>query len=343
MLALRKSAPGFGLEAMAVAEPPAPGPGEVRIAIEAVGICGSDVHAYEWTDGYGHMVPYLPLTMGHECAGRVVAAGAGVGLAPGRRVAVHPRVHLAEGGAAWPGDPRLGARRVSLGLTRDGAFASLLTVPAANCIPLPEALDAELGALVEPLAVAAEAVLVGEVGLGDRVLVLGPGTIGQGLALMARAAGASRVVIVGRADAPRFAVLRQLGFSEFIDVAEAPLAQQLPGVTDRKPFDVVLEATGHPGSILEALPFLKREGVLVAAGIHAAPLVLPLTDFVRNRHQLRASHGSEHATWERVIALMARDPEAYRPMITHRLPLARGLEGFELARQRAASKVMLQP
>jgi threonine dehydrogenase-like Zn-dependent dehydrogenase len=91
------------------------------------------------------------------------------------------------------------------------------------------------------------------------------------------------------------------------------------------------------------LAVLKREGILVVAGIHAAPLSLPLTTFVRNRHQLRASHGSEHRTWESVIALLARDPEAYRPMITHRMPLQRGLEGFELSRQRAASKVILMP
>ncbi|MGY4801164.1 zinc-dependent alcohol dehydrogenase, partial [Teichococcus aerofrigidensis] len=186
------------------------------------------------------------------------------------------------------------------------------------------------------------AVRLGGVGLGDTVLVLGPGTIGQGLALMARAAGAGRVVIAGRADAPRFAVLRRLGFTDLVDVAEAPLAEGVRALTGGA-VDVVLEATGHPPSVTEALGVLRRDGVLVVAGIHAAPLTLPLTDFVRNRHQLRASHGSARGTWDRVLALLARDPEGFRPMITHRLPLERGLEGFELSRQRAASKVILTP
>jgi threonine dehydrogenase-like Zn-dependent dehydrogenase len=261
----------------------------------------------------------------------------------GTRVAVHPRVQRSDGQVAWPGDPRLRGTRLSLGLTADGGFAALVNVPAGNALPLPDAVDAELGALVEPLSVAAEAVLVGEVGIGDTVLVLGPGTIGQGLALMARAAGAGRVIVAGRGDQPRYAVLRELGFAEIVDVGDGPLADQVLAITGGKPVDVVLEATGHPPSITDALPVLKREGVLVVAGIHAAPLSLPLTVFVRNRHQLRASHGSEPRTWERVIALLARDPEAYRPMITHRLPLARGLEGFELSRQRAASKVILIP
>lgn len=343
MLALRKTQAGFGIEALDVPEPGAPAPGEVTVRVEAVGICGSDVHAYEWTDGYGHMVPHLPLTMGHEFAGRVVAVGAGVAVAEGTRVSVHPRLERGDGQVAWPGDPRLRGARRSLGLTADGGFASFVNVPAGNALPLPDAIDAELGALIEPLSVAAEAVLVGEVDIGDSVLVLGPGTIGQGLALMARAAGAGRVIVAGRADQPRYAVLRDLGFTDIVDVGEGPLAEQVLAITGGKPVDVVLEATGHPPSITDALPVLKREGVLVVAGIHAAPLTLPLTVFVRNRHQLRASHGSEHRTWERVIALLARDPEAYRPMITHRLPLARGLEGFELSRQRAASKVILTP
>jgi len=343
MLALRKTRAGFGLEAHDVPEPEPVGPGQVRVQVEAVGICGSDVHAYEWTDGYDFMVPHLPVTMGHEFAGRVVAAGPGVVLPVGTKVSVHPRVYPGDGPATWPGDRRIRGTHQSLGLTIDGGFARFLNVPAGNALPLPETVDTELGALVEPLAVAAEAVLVGQVGLGDTVLVLGPGTIGQGLALMARAAGAGRVIIAGRADQPRFAVLGQLGFTDVVDVAEGPMKEQVLAANGGRPVDVVLEATGHPPSITDALPALKYEGVLVVVGIHPGPLSLPLTTFVRNRHQLRASHGSEPRTWERVIALLARDPEGYRPMITHRLPLERGLEGFELSRQRAASKVILLP
>ncbi len=343
MLALCKMRAGFGLDALDVPDAPPPGPGEALVRVEAVGICGSDVHAFEWTDGYGHLEPYLPVIMGHEFAGLVVETGPGVRIAVGTRVAVHPAVYRGDGKVAWPGDPRIDVPRLSLGLTVNGAFASLVTVPAGSLLALPDNVDAELGALVEPLSVAADAVLVGDVTLGDTVLVLGPGTIGQGLALMARAAGAGRVIVVGRADEPRFAVLRDLGFTDLIDVADGPLAEQVLARTGGHPVDVVLEATGHPASITDALPVLKRGGVLVAAGIHPEPLSLPLTVFVRNRHQLRASHSSKHETWERVIALIARDPENFRPMITHRLPLDRGLEGFELARQRAASKVILIP
>jgi threonine dehydrogenase-like Zn-dependent dehydrogenase len=343
MLALRKTKPAFGLDFAEVPEPPRPGAGEVTLNVEAVGICGSDVHAYEWTEGYGFMTDRMPVTMGHEFAGTVIATGPGAGVPEGVRVTVTPAIACGACPSCRRDDARNCERREALGLTRDGGFARRLTLPAHNCIALPATVDMELGAMSEPLGVGCEAVLVGEVGLGDTVLVLGPGTIGQGIALMARAAGAGRVLVAGRADAPRFDVLRSLGFDELIDVAEGPLREQVLSATGGRPVDVVLEATGHPASIAEGMGVLRKGGVIVAVGIHPAPVGFNLTDFVRMRHQLRASHGSSRPTFDRVLALMARDPEAFRPMITHRLPLARGLEGFELARQRAASKVILQP
>nr|WP_314074666.1 alcohol dehydrogenase catalytic domain-containing protein [uncultured Roseococcus sp.] len=343
MKALRKTAPEFGLLLDDPAEPPAPGPGEVVVRVENVGICGSDVHAYEWTDGYQFMTKRLPLTMGHEFAGHVAAAGPGTPWKVGDRVAAMPGITCGTCPSCRKGDPRNCTQRETVGLTVDGGFARHVRLPAANCIALPDNVDTEVGALAEPLVVACEAVVTAEIGLGDTVLVLGPGTIGQGLAIMARAAGASRVIVAGRGDAPRFDVLRALGFHDIVDVAEGPLSEQVMALTGGQPVDVVLEATGFPTSINEGLTVLRKSGVIVAVGIHAAPLTIPLTDFVRMRHQLRASHGGSRATWDRVLRLLSRDPEGFRPMITHRLPLERGVEGFELSRQRAASKVMLQP
>jgi threonine dehydrogenase-like Zn-dependent dehydrogenase len=343
MQALRKTAAGFGLAFQEVPHAQPPGPGEVVLKVEAAGICGSDVHAYEWTGGYEFMVPALPVTMGHEFSGRVWRTGTGTGFQGGERVCVIPMVACGACTNCRAGDGRNCLNRQGIGLTRDGGFAAEVRVPAACCVALPEAVDAELGALVEPLGVGAEAVLAGEVRLGDTVLVMGPGTIGQAIALFARRAGAARVLISGRADAPRFDVCRALGFTELLDVAEAPLAGQVLAATGGRAVDVVLEATGVPATLNEGLAVLKKGGACVVVGIHAGAVTLPLTDFVRNRHQLRASHGCERRTWDRVVAHLAGDPEGFRPMITHRMALDRGLEGFELARQRAASKVILTP
>lgn len=343
MLTLRKTKPEFGLDMAEAPEAAAPGPGEVMLRVENAGICGSDVHAYEWTDGYGFMVPHLPVTMGHEFAGRVIARGTGVSLAEGTPVAVMPAVSCGACANCARGDLRNCFNRRAIGLSMPGGFAKHVTLPASSCLPLPDALDTELGALVEPLTVGCEAVLTGEVGLGDTVLVMGPGTIGQTIALFARMAGAGRILVSGRADGPRFDVMRELGFHDIIDVAEGTLEDQVLAATGGRKVDVVIEATGYPPSINDGLGVLRTGGVLVVAGIHPGPLTLHLTNFVRARQQLRATHACDRPTWDKVIAAMAREPETFRRLITHRLPLERGLEGFELARQRAASKVMLQP
>jgi threonine dehydrogenase-like Zn-dependent dehydrogenase len=343
MLSLRKTQSAFGLDFAEMPQASDPAAGEVTVEVENVGICGSDVHAYEWTEGYGFMSSRLPVTMGHEFAGHVVAVGPGATMTVGARVTVNPGIVCGQCAACRRGDARNCTARETIGLTRDGGFAKFVTLPDRNCLVLPAAVDTEIGALTEPLGVSCEAVLTGEVKLGDTVLIMGPGTIGQGIALMARAAGAGRVLMAGRADAPRFDVMRALGFDELIDIADAPLRDQVLGRTGGRPVDVVLEATGHPASIAAGMAVLKKAGVIVAVGIHPENVTFNLTDFVRMRHQLRASHGTGSGTFNRVLNLLGRDPEAYRPMITHRMPLARGLEGFELARQRAASKVMLRP
>ena len=228
----------------------------------------------------------------HEFAGRVLRPGTGSGFEAGARVCVMPFVDCGACPECRAGNPRDCGRRDIIGLTRDGGFAREVRVPARCCVPLPENVDSEAGALAEPLGVALEAVLTAGVGVGDTVLVLGPGTIGQGVALMARLAGAARVLVAGRADEPRFAVLRALGFEDLLDVAEAPLADQVMALTGGRRVDSVVEATGVPASVNDGLSVLKRGGVLVAAGIHAAPPTLPITELVRMRHQLRASHGA---------------------------------------------------
>ena len=224
-----------------------------------------------------------------------------------------------------------------------GGFARYVTVPAANCLALPEGVDTELGALTEPLGVGCEAVLTGEVGLGDTVLVMGPGTIGQAIALFARAAG--RGTGAGRGAGGWAAVRRDaaLGFNDMLDVAEAPLAELVLAATGGRKVDVV-----HRGDRASAHDHgragrVAHGGVLVVAGIHPGPGVAAADRFracaapaagdawLRPRH---LGQGADHA---------GAGAGTFRPMITHRLPLDRGLEGFELSRQRAASKVMLRP
>lgn len=342
MLAIRKTAPAPGLTVQNVNAPGPLAPGEVRIDVAAAGICGSDVHIYEWTAGYDWMRQAMPVTLGHEFAGTIAAIAPDVtDVAVGQRVTVAPAIACGGCPACRASMPELCPLRLTLGLTRDGGFAAQVNAPALNCLAIPDHVDMEIAALTEPLAVAARAVETGEVKLGETVVVLGPGTIGQGIALLARASGA-RVIVVGHKDAVRFETLRALGFQQLIDIAEQDLPEAVQALAGGKA-DKVFEATGAPSSIRDGLSVLRDGGILVTAGIHARPAEFDITDFVRQKQQIRASHSSARRHWDVVRTLMAADPELFRPMITHRVGLAQTLEGFELAHRRVASKVMVFP
>lgn len=338
MLALRKTRPAAGLELVEVPAPRCESTDEVLVRVHATGICGSDLHVDDWTPSYAFVAAALPVTLGHEFVG--VAHS---GPLAGRRVVVRPSVTCGRCGACQCGAFDACERRTGLGMTRDGAFAPWVSVPARNCVPVPEGLSDELAALAEPLSISMQALRVAGDVQGRRVLVLGPGTIGQGIALLARRAGAAQVVVSGRDDAARLDALRRMGFEALIDVARQPLAQGLAACIGGEPVDLVFEATGVAETINEALPLLARNGIVVVTGIHARPLSLDLTTLVRRQHQLRGSFRPPESDWPAALALMQELREVMAPMVSHVLPLSQALEGFALARGRQASKVLIRP
>lgn len=338
MKALRKTRAAAGVELVEVAPPVIDRDDQVLVRVHATGICGSDLHVDDWTPSYAFITAALPVTLGHEFVGT-----AETGPLAGRRVVVRPSVTCGVCAACAAGRHDACERRTGLGMTRDGAFASLVRVPLRNCVPVPDGVSNELAALVEPLSISMQALRVAGELRGQRVLVMGPGTIGQGIALLARHAGAAQVVVSGFDDAPRFAALRRMGFDQLADVAGATLAERTAPYTGGAAFDVVLEATGVPETINEALALLRRDGVVVVTGIHARPLSLDLTALVRRQQQLRGSFRPPESDWPRALELMRELGSVMAPMVSHVLPLSRALEGFALAHGKQASKVLLCP
>lgn len=344
MQSLRKLSPGPGLTLQNVDAPPAPGAGEVLLRVKSTGVCGTDLHIDEWTSSYHFVTASLPVTVGHEFSGEVVACGEGVAGLPLRQlVAVRPSVVCGQCNACLAQQPDACVRRRGIGVTRDGGFAPWVLVPARNCVVIPPGVDAEIAALTEPLTVSHEAVRTGNVQRGDRVLVLGPGNIGQGIALFARHAGARQVAVAGHGDAARLAVLRNMGFDDLIDFADQGMEQGLAPYLREGKFDVVIEATGAAAVIGPALQALKTHGVLVITGIHVAPVAIDFTALVRQHQQIRGSYRAPEKAWPEVVDFMRTQQETLRHMITHRVPLSQAHEGFALARSKIATKVMVQP
>ncbi|MGN1055203.1 MAG: zinc-binding dehydrogenase [Comamonas sp.] len=343
MQALQKTAAAKGLVLQDV-DVPAPAAGEVLVRVHATGVCGTDLHIDEWTASYHFLAPALPVTIGHEFSGVVEALGEGVDPSfMGQLVAVRPSVTCGVCAACNSGNFDACTTRRGIGVMRHGGFAEKVAVPVRNCVRIPAGVAADVAALAEPLSVSYEAVRTGGIKPGDRVLVLGPGNIGQGIALFARAAGASLVVVGGYDDAARLEVLRSMGFDDLLDFKEQDMQEALAAYTQSGEFDVVIEATGSAAVIAPALRALKTHGVLVIAGIHAAPVAIDLTALVRRHQQIRGSYRAPERCWPEVVEFMREHQEVLRRMITHRVPLSQAPEGFALARARLASKVLVQP
>jgi threonine 3-dehydrogenase len=344
MLALRKLAPEPGIALCDVDEPPAPGRGDVIVTVAAAGICGTDLHVADWTAGYAAMSQAMPVTLGHEFAGAITRTGAGVeALRLGDRVVVRPSVVCGHCERCRSGRSEDCVTRRGIGIMRDGGFASLACVPAENCVAVPDDLPDALAALTEPMTVSAEAVDSAGIRPGDSVLIIGPGTIGQGIALFAEAAGASRIVIAGRDDAARLGTLREMGFADVVDTAGLSLRAGLKRAGMPLSYARIIEAAGVPELIDEALGVLALRGVLTICGIHARPAAIDLTKLVRNHQQIRGTYRAPLATWPRVIGYLAANAERVARMISEEVALSEAPAAFARAKSRSASKILLRP
>lgn len=344
MFAVQKTRPEAGIVVHQIPPVDPPKPDEVLITVEATGICGTDLHIAAWTAGYASMRDAMPVTLGHEFCGTITAVGGDVPEnVLGQRVTVRPSVLCHNCPACRAGDTDHCTGRKGIGIGRNGAFAAQVVVPYENCVTIPHDMDAAIAALTEPMTVCHEAVQTAGIRNGHRVLVIGPGTIGQGIALFAKEAGAAEVVIVGHDDAPRLATLNALGFQNTADSAGSDLSTAVAPWTKDGLFDVVIEAAGVPALVPEALALLRKRGVLVIAGIHAAPVSIDLTALVRDHKQIRGTYRAPIETWPVVIDYLSRNADHVAQMITARLPLASAAHGFELAAAKSMSKIIIMP
>ncbi|MGQ9371670.1 L-idonate 5-dehydrogenase [Azospirillum sp. ST 5-10] len=319
-----------------------PGPGEVRVRLEAGGICGSDLHYY-LHGGFGTVRLREPMVLGHEVSGTVAAVGPGVtAVAPGAAVTVNPSVPC--GRCAYC---RQGLRNQCLDMRFygsamrfphvQGAFRDEIVVSEAQAVAVgPDTTPAE-AACAEPLAVCLHAVTRAGSLTGKRVLVSGCGPIGCLTIMAARFAGAREIVCCDVAAAP-LALATRIGADVAVDVADGTgLADDR---RDKGRFDVTFECSGNPRALAEAVEVTRPRGTVVLVGL-GGDCPLPMNTVVAKELQL---HGTfrfdEEFAW--AADLIARRRIDVRPLITATLPLDRAREAFDLAADRGRSmKVQL--
>ena len=302
-----------GVEVTEVPDP-RPGRGQVLIAVHSCGICGSDVHRVERGGG-----PYGQI-LGHEFSGTVAALGPGVeGLRPGQAVAVNPLGGCGSCPVCRRDLPFLCRALPNLGLTAPGAFAELVVAPSAQVFPLPEGVSPELGAQAEPLAVALHALGLAGASPGDDALVFGVGPIGLRVILALRAAGAGRIVAVGRSPGRR-AAAAAVGADVVLDARETDVT----GYAAREglAFPQVYECSGAAEAVSVCAPTLAPDGALVLVGLGGEPASLDTRLFVGRNLRLAGSCAFGVGEYRRALDLLCSGAVEVGPLISERVSLA---------------------
>jgi L-idonate 5-dehydrogenase len=319
------------------------GPRDVRVRVEAGGICGSDLH-YFHEGKIGTILLKEPMILGHEISGRVEAVGSDVAyIKVGDRVAVSPSRPCGACRFCQAGqqihclDMRFYGSAMRTPHVQ-GAFRETLIAEASQCHVVLPHLTAGEAAMAEPLAVCLHAVQQAGALLGKRVLVTGSGPIGALCVIAARRAGAVEVVATDVTEAPR-ATLQQVGADRFINVAAEPDA--LGAYTkDKGAFDVLLEASGNAQALVSAFDVVRPGGVLVQVGI-GGPAMVPLSMIVAKELELRGTFRF-HEEFALATTLLSKGLVDVKPLISASLPFTEARAAFALASDRSkAMKVQL--
>jgi L-iditol 2-dehydrogenase len=319
---------------------PVPGGGEVRIAVKAAGLCGTDLHIL-----HGDYPFRPPVTLGHEVAGFVDSVGPDVDEAWIGGLVATETAYSTCGTCRWcrTGKPMLCAERRSIGSMVDGGFATHMVVPAVNLHRIPEWVGEHAAALAEPLACVCNALLdPNAVNPGDRVVVVGAGAIGLLACQVARAAGA-RVLLLGtESDIDRLALASSLGF-EVCRIQPAEDLARLDQEARSREVDVVVECSGNDLGIAMALGALRPQGRLIQMGLISGDASIPYGETVVRELEVRAALGGSPAAWLRVEKLLAAHLVDPRPLVSQVLPLRDWPLAFERFERREGIKTVLDP
>lgn len=333
MLALRKRTSEHRLELEEI-DDPQPGPGEVRVRVRRVGLCGTDLHVMH--NRYGPL--RLPVTIGHEVVGEVETPTTDGCYRPGDRVAVQTWVRTC-GHCRWclTGRPNLCPGRQSIGSALDGGAARYLVVPERFCVPVDPSVPWSRAVLVEPLACVVQALdgVPGAVG-GETALVAGPGAVGLLVAAVLRRLG-YEVTVAGRPeDGAGLAVAEEIGVT-------AATTEELAGPGSRRGWTLGVEASGAPDALDLLVDLVEPGGRVLLLGLGHEPLTgLTLDRLVRRQLTLTGSFGSTPASWLDASALLGKMTELDR-LVTEELPLERADEALARVASAQDVKVTLCP
>jgi len=308
-----------------------PGPGEVQVRIEAVGVCGSDLHAYS-EGAVGSTPNVYPMVLGHEPAGRIVKTGVGVtGLAAGDRGALEPALYCYHCEFCLSGHHNVCANiRFLSNPHHPGFFRELVNLPVANFLPIPAGISCDEATLAEPLAVALHSVRLASIRPGETVAVIGAGPIGLLTIAALRAAKAGRIWAV-EPLVHRIELARSIGADVAIEPREA--AEEILRGTEQRGVDCAIDCAAREHTTSQAIQLTRNAGRVALTGIHSTPFVSMDGSAMRRKELTifnvrRSNHETEEA-----LELLRAHPDWFAPLLTHAREIESIDEAFAIASQ----------
>ena len=343
MQAVVKVKPGKGNIELREEKEPVPRPGEVKIKVEAAGICGSDIHI--WDDDI--KIPLKPpVIIGHEFSGVIDETGACVeGLKKGDRV-------TAETAASTCGQCRycrtgrynLCDQRLGTGYWKNGAFAAYVTVPAERVHIVPENVDLKAAALCEPLACCVHGVVeLTGITAGELVVITGPGPIGLLSLQLAKAEGGLVVVCGLTEDEHRLAKASELGADYVVNLQKEDMPALVNSLSDGYGADVFLECAGAPPAADLGLNLLRKSGRYTQVGLFGRPINLDFEKIAYKELIVTGTFSQKWTAWKIALRLLNQGKVRTSPLISDILPLAEWETGFKKHRAKEGLKIILKP
>jgi threonine 3-dehydrogenase len=319
---------------------PVIGHNDVLVKIRQTAICGTDIHIYNWDDWAQSTIP-VPMTVGHEFVGEVVALGGEVqGLEIGQRVSGEGHITCGHCRNCRAGRRHLCRNARGVGVNRPGCFADYLAIPAVNVFPLPDEIPDEIAAFLDPLGNATHTALSFDL-VGEDVLITGAGPIGCMAGAIAKHAGA-RYIVVTDVNDYRLDLAREMGATRTVNVANDSLEAAMDALGMTEGFDVGMEMSGNPSALRQLLKSMLHGGHVALLGIPPGDTAIDWNDVIFKGLELKGVYGREmFETWYKMASMLKSGLDV-SPILTHRYPVDQFQQGFDTMRSGQSGKVVLK-
>ncbi|MBI1370897.1 MAG: L-threonine 3-dehydrogenase [Planctomycetes bacterium] len=331
-----KREPGLWLEEVAI---PEVGINDVLIQVLRTGICGTDVHIYNW-DAWAQKTIPVPMVVGHEFVGRIVEIGSNVhDFEVGDIVSGEGHVVCGHCRNCMAGRRHLCAHTKGVGVNRPGAFAEFLSLPQTNVWYHDSGIDRDVQSIFDPFGNAVHTALSFDL-LGEDVLVTGAGPIGIMAAAVAKHAGA-RYVVITDVNPYRLDLAKKMGVTLAVDVRSTTLAEVQKQLGMAEGFDVGLEMSGNPHAFRDMIANMAHGGKIAMLGIPEKEMPIDWNAVVFNMLTIKGIYGREmYETWYKMTVMLQSGLDI-SPVITHRYGFEDFQKGFDVMRSGMSGKVVL--